>query len=467
MNAWTLAARNLRRNGRRSLTTLIAIVLGTCAILLFGGYNRYIQLSIQTEVVAKGGHLQLQRKGFYLNGSGSPETFGFSNYAHLIDVVRQDPELGPMIKVITPTLQFGGIAGNFAAEVSRNVLGTGMVAEDADALRRWNDYGFALTASRPASLTGTESDSIIVGRGLAGRLQLCTLVPDHECQQQPKAPARSTADESMPSDIAALAGDAQSAGQQAPPASNQVEILSPNVYGAPNVVRAHVVAAQAQGVKELDDLTVLLHLKQAQQLIFGRQEPAATAIVIQLQHTSQTPLAKARLETLLANELKNEPLEALDFETLNPLYGQTINMFDAIFGFMAILMSVIVLFTIGNTMSMAVVERTVEVGTLRAMGLRAGGIQRIFVCEGAVLGAFGALLGLSAALLIAYTVNHSGFTWVPPGRAEPVSLGIWVWGDPALVIKTVVGLAGIAVLSAWTPARRAAKLNVVDALRHV
>jgi putative ABC transport system permease protein len=466
MNAWALAGRNLLRNRRRSLTTLIAIVLGTCAILLFGGYSRSIQLSIQTEVVGRGGHLQLQRKGFYLNGSGSPEAFGFEEYAHVIDVVRRDPELAPMIKVITPTLQFGGIAGNFSAQVSRNVLGTGVVAEDAEALKRWNDYNIAFPPSFFSSLVGAEPDAIIVGRGLARMLQLCSLVPGLDCQQTPRARASALA-EDMPADISALSVDAQSATPPSSAGRNQVEILAPNVYGAPNVIRANVVAAQAQGVKELDDVTALLHFKQAQQLVFGRQKPAATAIVIQLVHTSQTAQAKARLEKLLAGELKNVPLEALDFETLNPLYGQAIGMFKTIFGFMTILMSVIVLFTIGNTMSMAVVERTTEVGTLRAMGLRAAGIQRMFVCEGAVLGGFGALLGLSVALLIAYAVNHSGLTWVPPGRAEPVPLGIWVWGDSALMVNTVLGLAGIAVLSAWTPARRAAKLNVVDALRHV
>jgi len=214
-------------------------------------------------------------------------------------------------------------------------------------------------------------------------------------------------------------------------------------------------------------VTALLHFKQAQQLVYGRQKPAATAVVIQLAHTSQVPAAKARLEALLATELKGVPLEVLDFETLNPLYGQAIGMFKTIFGFMTILMAVIVLFTIGNTMGMAVVERTTEVGTLRAMGLRAAGIRRMFVREAAVLGASGALLGLAVALIIAYAVNNSGLTWVPPGRADPVPLGIWVWGDPALIVNTVVGLAGIAVLSAWTPARRAARLNVVDALRNV
>ena len=46
-------------------------------------------------------------------------------------------------------------------------------------------------------------------------------------------------------------------------------------------------------------------------------------------------------------------------------------MFAAIFGFIAVLIGAIVLFTVTNTMSMAVVERTAEIGTLRAIGLQA------------------------------------------------------------------------------------------------
>ena len=70
------------------------------------------------------------------------------------------------------------------------------------------------------------------------------------------------------------------------------------------------------------------------------------------------------------HDLKSDPLEVQDFQTLNPYYGQTVAFFAAIFGFISILIGVIVLFTVGNTMSMAVVERTPEIGTLRAIGLR-------------------------------------------------------------------------------------------------
>jgi len=156
-----------------------------------------------------------------------------------------------------------------------------------------------------------------------------------------------------------------------------------------------------------------------------------------------------------------------DFKTLNPYYGQTIGLFNAIFGFISILIGAIVLFTVGNTMNAAVVERTVEIGTLRAIGLRRSGIRNLFVSEALLLGIIGALLGLLAALAIAYLINHSGLTWTPPGRVDPIGLHVRVWGESRMLLGTAIGLTLVAVVSAWWPARRAARLRVVEALRHV
>ena len=157
----------------------------------------------------------------------------------------------------------------------------------------------------------------------------------------------------------------------------------------------------------------------------------------------------------------------LDFRTLNPFYGQVLTMFGAIFGFIFVLIDAIVLFTIGNTMSMAVVERTAEIGTLRAMGLRRAGVRRLFVAEGALLGLFGVVAGVAIAVLLAAGINHSGLTWSPPGRVEPVPLTIGVWGAWRMIAVSSAVLMAVAVISAWLPARRAASLNVVDALRYV
>jgi putative ABC transport system permease protein len=233
------------------------------------------------------------------------------------------------------------------------------------------------------------------------------------------------------------------------------------------VASLQVIKAEKQGFKEFDDMYVGLHLSRAQRLLYGGEKPQATAVVLQLAHTSQIPAAKARLQQLLATSLKGEPLEVQDFETLNPFYGQAVAMFAAIFGFMAVLIGAIVLFTVGNTMSMAVMERTTEIGTLRAIGLRRSGIRRLFVCEALLLGLIGAVAGLAAALGLAWLINHAGLTWLPPGQVDPVPLTVRVWGETKLMLGTAATLALVAVLSAWWPARRAGRMVIVDALRHV
>jgi len=140
---------------------------------------------------------------------------------------------------------------------------------------------------------------------------------------------------------------------------------------------------------------------------------------------------------------------------------------DSMFGFIATLIGVIVLFTIGNTMSTAVVERTVEIGTLRAMGLRRSGLRFLFLCEGTLLGLFGAVTGVLCALIIAYLINHSGLTWTPPGYSYAYLILVRVWQDPPLLTGSVTGLIIVTVISAWWPANRASKMMIVDALRHV
>jgi putative ABC transport system permease protein len=114
-----------------------------------------------------------------------------------------------------------------------------------------------------------------------------------------------------------------------------------------------------------------------------------------------------------------------------------------------------------------VVERTVEIGTLRAIGLRQAGIRRLFLFEGLMLGLAGALLGLLMAVLLGALVNLSGLTWLPPGSSERLPLQLRVLGDLPVVTGTALGLVAIATFSAWWPAWRAAQMKIVEALRHV
>ena len=71
------------------------------------------------------------------------------------------------------------------------------------------------------------------------------------------------------------------------------------------------------------------------------------------------------------------------------------------------------------------------------------------------------------SIIISSIINHSGLTWIPPGRMLPVPLTVRVWGEVSLILSSMIGLMTVATFSAWWPARRASDLNIVDALRHV
>ncbi|HXC37366.1 MAG TPA: FtsX-like permease family protein [Burkholderiales bacterium] len=483
MRTLSLALRNLLRNRRRSLTTLFAMMVGAVTILLFGGYSRDITYGLQTGYIIRGGHLQIQRKDYFLYGSGNPAAYGIPGYKKVLDVVAHDPVLAPMLAVATPTISLGGIAGNFDAGVSRTIVGTGLVVEDRNRMRQWNDYGMRFNIAASA-LTGTADDAVVIGNGVARVLELCQPLgvpncpPHARVDRKPPEAGKEAAD--APADVTALADlakqDAKASAaspaasltaQPAKPAEPRVEVLAANVHGAPNVASLRVVKAEKQGFKELDDMYLAMHLTQAQRLLYGSEPPQATAVVLQLHHTREIPAARARIAELLATALQGEDLEVQDFEALNPFYGQAVAMFAAIFGFMAALIGAIVLFTVGNTMSMAVMERTAEIGTLRAIGVRRAGIRKLFVSEALLLGLIGAVAGVALAAALGALINHSGLTWTPPGQVDPVPLTVRVWGEPRLMLGTALGLALVAVMSAWWPARRASRMQIVDALRHV
>ncbi len=468
MMTLSLAVRNLLRNRRRSLATLLAMAIGSTSILLFGGFSANINYMMHTHHVQTGGHLQIQHRDFYLYGSGNPSAYGIADYEKIMLAIQRDEVLKDMVLVTSPTLQFGGIAGNYAAGVSRTVIGNGFVAPDINRMRVWNDFNLQ-TKTAKFALEGAPLDAAIVGTGVARVLQLCDALKIERCPQ-PESDLVSDAN-TLPDDIADLseleaeiASNSETATATNP---RRVEVLVVSARGAPNVTSVEVIRAEEQGIKELDEVYVMMHFAQIQQLMYGASAPKATSIMLQLRHSDQIPVALARLTPLLAQFAGTQPLAVLDFRKLNPFYVQTIQMFDTIFGFVFVLIGAIVLFTVSNTMNTAVVERTVEIGTLRAIGLRRAGIRGLFVTEGALIGLCGAVLGVLLALGLSTLVNQMGLTWWPPGNVEPLPLTITVLGETRMIVGTTVGLIVIATLSAWWPAYRAAQLRVVDALRHV
>jgi putative ABC transport system permease protein len=141
-------------------------------------------------------------------------------------------------------------------------------------------------------------------------------------------------------------------------------------------------------------------------------------------------------------------------------------LYNRIFGALGLIIGVIVVFVVTNAMAMAIIERTREIGTLRAMGTLPGQLTRSFALEGMVLGGAGALLGAAVAFAISVALLMFPVEMPPPpGRSNGYPLQIVI--DAVLYGATFAAMVVLSMLaSAWV-ARRSVGKPIVDALAHV
>jgi putative ABC transport system permease protein len=465
-----IAFRSIFRNTRRSLTTMLTIAIGTAATLVFGAYTVYVTYGLQTSTVDRVGHLTVYRKGYFDFGTGNPAIWGIPHYEAVLKMIAADPVLHPLIAVATPVQSLAGIASNSDSGESRTFVGTGFIPSDRDAMKRWDEYQVGRAGDPDTGLRDGDRSQGIVGIGMARVLGLCEKLHLGDCPQLPSgAPSENAARAEVAGlpkqDFSDLVSRDRATAAPHAPVSPRIDLLAATAGGAPNVVDLEVVKADAQGVRDLDDIYVGMHLVLAQELVYGRGEHRATGIVIQLHKTEDMARARARLALLF--KAHNLDLETRDFAEITPFYTQALDLFRSIFSFISVIIGIVVVFTVSNAMGMSVVERTDEIGTTRALGVRRAGVRRQFLIEGFLLGAMGATGGVLIALVVSWLVNAGGLTWLPPGQAQPVPLKLYMIGAWDLVGWTWALLICLAAVAAILPANRAARLQIVDALRHV
>ncbi|MEN6370285.1 MAG: FtsX-like permease family protein, partial [Thermotogota bacterium] len=184
-------------------------------------------------------------------------------------------------------------------------------------------------------------------------------------------------------------------------------------------------------------------------------------VIVSLSRLEATNSARERLQSKF--HAASLPYDVRTWDELSPYYRQLSSYFDALFGFLILAVSILVFFIILQVLTLAFLERTREIGTIRALGTTRGQVFRLFLSESAWLAVVGGSAGIVLGLLLGVGFNAVGILWRPPGTVEPVRLGVHL-GATTAAIPFLVSV-GATLLSALFPSLEAARLRVVNALR--
>lgn len=200
------------------------------------------------------------------------------------------------------------------------------------------------------------------------------------------------------------------------------------------------------GVRELDSRYVYLDLKQAQTLL--DLPGGITVIDTTVADIFQADRVAERLARLTG--LRAESWMETNGQLLNALSSQSMTT-----EMIRVFVGISVAFGIASVLAVSVVQRTREIGILRAMGSPRGQILRVFLLQGGVLGLFGSACGGAVGWGLVQVFNIAG----PRLFEIPV--------DPTLVPLAMLVATITGVLAAAMPARRAARYDPAVAIRYV
>ncbi len=408
MNVWSLGFRNLMRNRRRSIAVALSIAIGFAAVVLFAGYMKMVYRGLSDQAIYGEmiGHITISKRGFTTEGRIRPGKFLISRDAirKITDIVYSvHPELS-----IAPRLAISGQLSN--GHASTVFIAEGVDPDDMATLR--GPQRMASGALRPEL-----RDGISVAEGLANGLGLAE-------------------------------GGAAS-------------LLVSTLHGQANASDTVIVDVFSTGNAGTNDKFAYVPLRLAQSLM----DAEGLADRLTLIDPRGIPPDSVRQELADALQKARLDLDVQSWTDISGFYRQVKSMFDMIFTFLLTIVLTIVVMSVTNAMSMGVIERTREIGTLRAMGMQSRTVIRLFMTEALLLVGVGCFAGLALAAAASYGVNSAGILYLPPNSTDPVVLQIGF--DMQRTAFAAMFLILLAVSAASLPAARAARRSITESLGHV
>jgi len=407
MSSFALAWRNLIRQRRRSALMIAVVTFGFAAVALAGGFIAQSFDALKEGTIRSVGHLQVVDRRAVGKAEEATLEFAIPDAERARAVVARDPD----VAAVLPRIDFVGLATNGAKSVP--FLGIGVDPEP--------EAKATLASELVVSgkyLSGDGGDGIVLGTGLANALH-------------------------------AGPGD-------------RVTLMATTQDGSLNAVDGIVAGLVDVKIKELNDRYLAGGLGLVSRLLQSTE--SVSRLVVFLKNDEREKRAAERIgESLRA---AGYPAAVQHWRELAVFYGQVRLLYIGIFGFVGAVLAVIVVLSAAIVMTMAVTERTREIGTLRALGTRPAGIRGMFLAESAVIAIAGCVAGALLALVIRAALNASGIVLPPPpGATHGVPINVKLY--PLAYVAGVFAMLATMGIAAWAPARRAARISIVDALTHV
>lgn len=400
-----LALRNLVRNRKRGLIALLTVGMAVVAMTLADGFVQWVFWAMREGTIqSQSGHIQVVRPGYFQAGAADP-------YAFLLpetDAVRQTLENTPGVKLVAPRLLATGL-------ISREGTTVSFIAEGVDPAKE-HDLSKAITLVQGRDLSNGAANEVILGAGLARSLH------------------------ASPGDTVAL--------------------LSNTASGGINAVEAKVAGIFVSTSQAYDDAALRLPIPLAQSLL--RVEGAHMWLVL-LQDTAQTDERLAGFRARFppaAHQLEFVPwYERADF------YNKTVALFSEQIHVLRIIIAAIIVLSISNILVMNVLERTGEIGTLLAVGIKRRQVLVLFALEGMLLGGVGGIGGAGIGFGLAEIISAIGIPMPPPPGMEE-GFTARINADWTVLLQAFAIAFLTTSLASIYPAWKASRLDIVNALRH-
>lgn len=399
---WRLALRNLFRHKLRSGLTLAAVVFGVAGLILSGGFVRDIFFQLgEGAIHAQLGHIQISAKGYYDYGQRDPQRYMIDDPGEVEARIRNIPGVVNVMQRV----DFSGLLNNGRTDLP--IVGQGVEADKEARL------GTAMTILEGRQLSDADPYGMVLGEGVAHSLAI------------------------HPGDYATLV------------------VNTPG--GALNTLDFKVVGVMRTMSRDYDARFVRIGLAASHELLL---DDKVHTLVLRLTETSATDRVVAALRKMLPVKR----FEVKPWYELADFYRKTVALYQRQFGFLVLIVLIMVLLGVANSVNMTIFERIGECGTIMALGYRSRAVFKMLVVENVFLGLVGGGLGVVLGLFLAWLISLVGISMPPPPN---MSMGYVAAIRPDTSIVALAFVVGVAatILASLLPARRAIRIPVVDALR--